>query len=131
MQKPVLILILLATAAAFQVACDEDLVSSYQPTLVNQTDNFHLVLRDAEGVDTVVYYYWRMEGTSANIDQNADLQEGAASIQVQDPNEVLDYESDFSQRGSFVSQPGTPGFWRVRAAFSNFSGVIDFRLQRR
>ena len=131
MRKLLLTFPLLVLAAGIQIACDDDPVSSYEPNVVNQQDNFHLVVPEADGVDTVVYYFWSMQGTSANIDQSADLQGGSVSITVDDNDRHQVYSTDLRQIGSFVTQPGTPGSWRIRVGLSDFSGRIDFRLQRR
>jgi hypothetical protein len=125
------IVLALAAVVLVQLGCSRDPVSSYDPILVNDTDNFHLVLKDAKSVDTVVYYYWSNDGSSANIDQAADIKGGQITITIDDHDLVRVYSTDFKQSGSFTTQPGVPGLWRIRVSLADFSGLADFRAQRR
>jgi len=111
--------------------CDKDPVSSYDPVVANQPDNFHLVVKDVDKADTTVYYWWRMNGTTANIDQTSDIKGGSVSIIVDDNDRVVVYTTDLRETGSFITNPGQPGSWRVQVRLSNFSGLFDFRLQRK
>ena len=120
----------LGAMALIAPGCD-DPVSSYKPRIVNQTDVFHLILEDAQEVDTTAYYYWRNDGSSANIDQLADIKQGQVTIYIEDPDKFRVYSTDMRQNGSFVTQAGVPGVWRIRVALTDFSGLFDFRAQRR
>lgn len=126
-----LILGLIALAALTAPGCDDNPVSSYEPIVSNEADNFHLVVKDADGVDTTVYYFWSMSGTTANVDQTSDIKGGSVSIIVDDNDRVVVYSTDLSGTGSFTTLTGTSGTWRIRVTLKDFSGLFDFRLQRK
>ena len=111
--------------------CHEDPASSHIPEVVNVKDNFHLQMSDVKNHDTLLVYYWPMEGTSANIDQSASIRGGQVAIVIQDNSQVEVYQTDMKQNGSFGTMSGAAGFWRIRVTLTNFSGMIDFRAQRR
>lgn len=111
--------------------CQEDPASSHIPEVVNVKDRFHLQMNDVKNHDTLLVYYWSMEGTSANIDQSASIKGGRVSIVVDDDSQVSVYQTDMKQNGSFTTMSGASGFWRIRVTLTNFSGMIDFRAQRR
>lgn len=115
----------------FLPGCQEDPASSHIPEVVNVKDRFHLQMNDVRNHDTLLVYYWSMEGTSANIDQSASIKGGRVSIVVEDDSQVSVYQTDMKQNGSFTTMSGAAGFWRIRVTLTNFSGMIDFRAQRR
>ena len=126
-------LLMLAGIAGGLVAsgCHKDPTSSQRPIVINQLDNFHLQFTDIKNLDTTLYYYWQMEGTSANIDQSATILGGQASVSVEDSSRVVVYQTDLRENGSFVTQSGLRGSWRIRFTLTDFSGMIDFRARRR
>jgi len=126
-----LLLGLLGGSVLLLPGCDDNPVDSYEPIVSNETDNFHLVVKEASDVDTIVYYFWSMGGTVANIDQTSDISGGSVSIVVDDHDRVVVYSTDMKTTGSFATNPGQPGVWRVMVTLRNFSGLFDFRLQRK
>jgi len=132
MQTMLRSLVLLALgAAALLPGCSDDAVSSRIPEVVNVKDRFHLRMDDVENHDTLLVYYWPMDGTSANIDQSAAITGGRVSIIVEDNSQVSVYQTDMKQNGSFSTTLGASGFWRIRVTLTDFSGMFDFRAQRR
>ena len=125
------IVALTAAATLLFSGCHKDPASSHIPEVVNVKDNFHLRMTDVKNHDTLMVYYWPMEGTSANIDQLASIKGGSADILVEDNSLVAVYQTDMRRNGSFTTMSGAPGFWRIKVTLTNFSGLIDFRAQRR
>ena len=122
---------LVASITVLLPGCHDDPASSYIPEVVNVKDRFHLQMSDVKNHDTLLVYYWSMEGTSANIDQSASIQGGQISIVVEDNSQVGVYQTDMKNNGSFATMSGAAGFWRIRVTLTNFSGMFDFRAQRR
>jgi len=118
--------------------CEKDPASSYEPEVTNVKDNFHVTIKDVKNLDTVYVYYWPVEGSvgntcSANIDQQASIQSGQASVVVKDNSSTRQtvYQTDLSQNGSFQTTLGTSGVWQITVSLVQFTGLIDFRAQRR
>jgi hypothetical protein len=120
------------TVAVLAVSgCHKDPTSSGHPEVINNPDSFHFRLGDGQDLDSTIVYYWQMGGTSANIDQSASIETGQVSVTIEDSTRSLVYQSDFHQNGSFTTSFGVAGFWRIRFSFRDFSGLVDFRVQRR
>jgi len=113
------------------VACHKDPTSSNEPEVINVRDNFHFRISDVNNHDTSLVYYWRTGGTSANVDQSSSIQVGQASVVITDDSRMQTYRTDLSQNGSFITSYGDTGLWRISISLENFSGMIDFRVQRR
>jgi hypothetical protein len=124
-----IILAVIALVAGY--GCHDDPTSSYKPEVVNSEDNFHLQMKDVESHDTTLIYYWHMLGSSANIDQSAQIKGGTVSVTVEDSIYQQVYQTDMKTTGSYTTSSGTPGWWRIRFVLKNFSGTIDFRAIRR
>lgn len=126
-----LIAVMVAGVTMFLLGCHKDPASSHVPEVVNVKDNFHLQMSDVKNHDTLLVYYWSIEGMSANIDQSASIKGGQVAIAIEDNSQLQVYLTDMKQNGSFTTMSGTPGYWRIRVTLTNFSGMIDFRAQRR
>jgi len=122
---------LVAGITMFLPGCHKNPASSHIPQVVNVKDNFHLQMSDVKNHDTLLVYYWPMEGMSANIDQSASIKGGQVAIVIEDNSQLQIYQTDMKQNGSFTTMSGTAGYWRIRVALTDFSGMIDFRAQRR
>lgn len=124
--------------AGWNNGCDRDPASSYEPEVTNVKDNFHVTIKDVSNLDTVYVYYWPVEGTvgntcSANIDQQATIQSGHASVLIKDNSTTRQtvYQTDLRENGSFQTTLGTSGVWQITVSLVQFTGLIDFRAQRR
>lgn len=130
---------LIALVILIAGGCHKDPASSVKPVVTNERDNFHFRLSDVTNHDTLLVYYWQMDGTTANVDQLASIQGGSVSILVRDGNisggsgdtRQEMYQTDMLTNGAFQSNSGQPGSWQIRITMTNFSGLADFRLRRR
>ncbi len=122
---------MLLVAVVAVVGCHRDPASSGKPEVINTTDNFHFRLGGVDDLDTTIVYYWKMDGSSANIDQSSSIQGGQVLVIIEDSTRVQVYQTDLRDNGSFTSSFGVSGYWRIRFNFSNFKGLVDFRAQRK
>lgn len=121
----------LVGVALIWAGCHKDPTSSVKPDVENVRDRFHFQMNDVRDHDTLLVYYWQMDGTSANIDQSASIQGGRVTIVLEDDAQAQVYQTDMTQNGSFVTSSGASGMWRIRISLTHFTGMIDFRAQRR
>ena len=126
-----MLILSLSGAGLLLGACHKDPTSSFEPTVVNLRDNFHFSMTDVKNHDTVLVYYWQMDGTSANVDQSASIQGGNVLVTIEDDSRTQVYQTDMKQSGGFTTSSGASGMWRIRIALTDFSGLIDFRALRR
>lgn len=128
-----LLTLLLLPVWLLAAGCDDDPTSSNnEPDVTNTKDSFYFRLVDASSLDTSISYWWQMEGTTANIDQSADIKGGTAVVTIEDAASQKVYETDLTTNGSYSTGFGAEGgFWIVRFKLTKLSGTIEFRAQRK
>ncbi len=121
-----LALLVVAVAA---LGCNDSL-APYQPEITNVADNFQFQITAAKNLTTTREYIWQNSGTLANVDQASAITTGIATLTVLDSQGTQVYSSSLSVGGSTQSTAGVAGAWKIRVAFTNMDGTINFRVQR-
>ena len=120
---------LAAFTAAATIACNDSL-APFQPEIANLPDNFQAQATGVQNVTSNLEYTWQNSGTTANVNQATVISGGAATLTVLDAQSVQVYTKDLGANGTFQTSAGTAGAWKVRVALVNFSGTLNFRLQK-
>ena len=119
-------------AVLFTVSCSDDMVSAgIEPEIVNTPDNFQFQVKSVVKYTGTFEYVWSNTGTSADVDQSCEITGGGALLAVYDSNGVQVYSRDLAEDGSFPTDAGDAGAWKIRVIFSGASGTFNFRVQRR
>ena len=125
--------ITLAVAVMFTVGCanrqyltDPD----FQPQIVNQPDNFSLQATNVTNVTQTLPFTWQNTGTSANVNQATQVTGGSATLTILDASNQQVYTNSLTANGTFPTSTGTTGGWTIRLVLSNFTGTINFRVQK-
>lgn len=105
-------------------------LSLFEPEIVNNTDNFQFQVTGATNVTTTVEYLWQNTGTRASINQSCSISVGSAIVTLLDSNQVQLYSNSLSANGTFQSDTGQVGVWKVRVVLTNLSGTLNFRAQK-
>jgi hypothetical protein len=103
----------------------------FQPEVNNQVDNFQFQATGVTNVSQTLNYSWQNTGTQANLNQASTVASGMATLSIRDANGTMVYSSDLSGNGTFVTMSGVAGNWRIEVFLSNYSGTLNFRLQKR
>lgn len=111
-------------------ACGDDPLAPFQPEISNLTDSFQLQATNVRNVTTTSTYTWRTTGTVANVNHSTTTTAGSARLVVRSANGTQLY--DRALVASLNEQTGTAaaGDWTVQLVLSNFSGTMNFRLQK-
>lgn len=105
-------------------------LASFQPEILNATDNFQLQATKVQNVSTTLYYDWTNSGTIANIDKSGAVSSGTAIITIYDANSTLVYSGDLKLTGSEQSTTGVAGKWRIKLVLTGTAGDLNFRVQK-
>jgi len=105
-------------------------LSQFQPQIANTPDNFQFQVTGATNVTTTVEYPWQNSGTRASVNQSCSISGGSAVVTLLDSNQVQLYTSPLSANGTFQSDTGQAGIWKVRVVMTNVSGTLNFRVQK-
>jgi hypothetical protein len=102
----------------------------FQPQVTNQPDNFQFQSTGVTNVTQTLQYTWQNSGTMANVNQATTVTSGSATLTIRDAANTQVYMANMSANGTFVTNAGTTGAWTIQVTLSNFSGTINFRVQK-
>ena len=67
----------------------------------------------------------------ANVNQACIIRNGSAELMIRDAQDTVVYGRNLAENGTFITNAGAAGTWKIRVALSNFEGSINFRVQKR
>ncbi len=119
-----------AAAAALLAACGGTTIAPFQPEVRNLTDSFEFQVTNAKNVSQDLHYNWENTGTMANVNQDSNISNGSAQVMIRDAQDTVVYVRNLADNGTFVTNAGQTGTWKIQVSLSNFSGTINFRAQK-
>lgn len=103
----------------------------FQPQVNNAVDNFQFQASAVTNVTQTLSYTWQNTGIAANIDQATTVTGGTAVVAIRDAAGVQVYSAGLQNNGSFQSATGQTGNWTIQVVLTNYSGTLNFRVQKR
>jgi len=119
-----------AAAAVLLAACGGTTIAPFQPEIRNLTDSFEFQVTNAKNVSQNLQYNWENTGTMANVNQADSILNGSAELTIRGAQDTVVYVRNLGDNGTFVTNAGQAGTWKVQVSLSNFSGSINFRAQK-
>ena len=121
-----------AIVVALAVGCKSSTgpLAPYQPQINNVTDNFQFQASGVSAVTWTYNYRWLNTGDSATVNQATTVSGGSAVLTISDSTGTQLYSQSLSANGTFGMKKGIHGHWTVKVAFVNYSGTINFRVQK-
>lgn len=124
--------ILVVLTLALVLSCGGQTINPrFQPEISNVPDNFQFQVTAMTNVSQTLTYNWENSGTVANVNQACSITKGSATLAIRDPQDTLVYARNLAENGSFVTNAGVTGTWRIVVTLSGASGTINFRVQKR
>lgn len=119
-------------AGALALACSDSTgpLAPYDPQIVNLTDNFSFQVANVSNITWTYTYRWQNTGDSATVNQATNGTAGSATLTVFDKNGTQLYSQSLTGNGTFGMTKGVAGLWTVKVQFTNYSGTIDFSVQK-
>lgn len=105
-------------------------LAPYNPQIVNLTDNFSFQVTNVSNITWTYTYRWQNTGDSATVNQATNGTAGSATLTVLDKNGTQLYSQSLAGNGTFGMTKGVAGLWTVKVQFTNYSGTIDFSVQK-
>lgn len=102
----------------------------FQPQVANSPDNFQLQATGVTNVTQTLHYSWQNSGTAASVNQATTVTAGTAVITISDANGKAVYSADLRSNGTFTTLVGVAGAWSIDVVLSNYSGTLNFRVQK-
>jgi len=116
--------------AVFAVLACNDSLAPFQPEIANVPDNFQLQATNVQRVTNTFEYTWQNSGTTANVNQATVVAVGTAQLTILDSQGTQVYTRNLAENGTFQTTSGTTGAWKIRMALTNYSGTLNFRVQK-
>lgn len=121
-----------AAALLALAACGSstDVLAPFQPQVSTAADNFQFQVTGLTGVSLSRDYAWTTTGTKVDVNQATSLTGGSATVTIYDAANTQVYTKDLTANGTFQSNAGTTGAWRIHLVLSNARGSVNFRVQK-
>lgn len=105
-------------------------LAPYQPQINNAPDNFQFQATGVSNVTWTYTYTWSNSGDSATVNQATTATAGSATLTISDNNGIQLYSQSLSANGTFGMTKGVHGSWTIKVVFTNYSGTVNFRVQK-
>ncbi len=110
--------------------CSDNTLAPFQPQVTSATDNFQLQATGVRSRSATLNYSWENTGTRAKINHSTTTSLGTARLIITDAGSTQVYEKTLVPSLSDTATIGTPGTWTIRLVLSNYSGTLNFRVQK-
>lgn len=119
-------------SAAVVGACGDSnpIGPSNQPEVANNRDNFQFQASNLRGTSQTLTYTWENTGTTANVNHSGQISSGSARLTLSDASGRELYSRALTETGTFTTNAGTSGSWRIEVRLENVTGTVNFRVQK-
>ncbi len=108
-----------------------DPLAQFEPQVANATDSFQLQATDITDVQTILQYSWENTGTLASVDHSTTTAAGIAGLVIKDGNGAIVYDQGLAPSLNEDTSSGSTGTWTIVVALSEYSGTLNFRVQKK
>ncbi|MCK5484000.1 MAG: hypothetical protein KAJ13_09850 [Gemmatimonadetes bacterium] len=108
-----------------------DPLAQFEPQVNNSTDSFQLQATDVTDVGSVLRYSWENTGTQASVDHSTTTAGGAAGLIIKDASGTTVYDQGLAPSLNEDTSSGSTGTWTITVALSEYSGTLNFRVQKK
>lgn len=126
---------LIVAALVMLSACGSDNpadpLAGFEPQVNNATDSFQLQATDVTDVGTVLQYTWENTGTMAAVDHSTTTAAGAAGVVIRDAGGTSVYSQGLAPSLNEDTAAGTTGTWTIVLTLTDYSGTLNFRVQKK
>ena len=126
---------LIVAALVMLSACGSDNpvdpLAGFEPQVNNATDSFQLQASDVTDVGTVLQYTWTNTGNMASVDHSTTTAAGAAGVVIRDADGTTVYSQGLEPSLNEDTAAGTTGTWTIVLTLTDYSGTLNFRVQKK
>lgn len=120
-------------AVLFVAGCGGDTtapLAPFEPQISNTADNFQLQASNVQAVGSTLDYSWENTGTRASVDHSTTLTAGTARVIIKDANGATVYDAALLPSKNEQTTAGASGTWTISLVLANYSGTLNFRVQK-
>ncbi len=120
------LLVMLLAAAG----CSNDPLAPFQPEVTNSSDNFQFQATNVQDVTLTKTYTWHNTGTIANVNHSTTTTSGTARLTIKSAAGVQLYDKNLVASLNEQTAVAAAGDWIITVVLTDFSGTINFRVQK-
>ena len=120
------------TALGVVLACGNSTgpLAPFEPQINNAPDNFQFQASGVTNVTWTYTYRWSNTGDSATVNHSTTTTGGSATVTILNSNGTQLYSQPLKASGTEGMTKGLAGLWTIRVVFTNYSGTVNFRVQK-
>ena len=103
----------------------------FEPQISNATDSFQMQASDITDLGTIVQYSWVNTGAMASVDHSTTTVAGNAGVVIRDAGGAVVYNQNLAPSLNENTAAGSSGTWTIYVTLSEYSGTINFRVQKK
>ena len=107
-----------------------DPLGPFEPEITNATDNFQLQATGVSAVTSTLTYSWVNTGTRATINHSTTTAAGTAQLTIRDAAGTVVYDRGLAPSLNEPTSSGTAGTWTLQLRLTDYSGTLNFRVQK-
>lgn len=124
------IFLLLVICVPTLYQCSDDPLAPFQPEVTNATDNFQLQATGVKNRTATLPYDWNNTGSQASVNHSTSTANGTARLIIKDAGDVTVYDKILVPSLNDTTLTGSSGTWKIRLVLSQYSGTLNFRVQK-
>ena len=121
-------LVILCALALSQ--CTDNTLAPFQPEVTSVTDNFQLQATGVKNRTTTLTYQWENTGTRAKVNHSTSTIHGTARVTIRDVGGDTVYDKVLVPSLNDTTTAGSSGVWTIRLELNQYSGTLNFRVQK-
>ena len=122
---------LLVPICTFTVSqCSDNTLAPFQPEITSTTDNFQLQATGVRNRSATLDYSWENTGARAKINHSTTTSSGSARLIILEAGNFSVYEETLVPSLADTTTVGTSGAWTIRLVLNQYSGTLNFRVEK-
>ncbi|GAB6283645.1 MAG: hypothetical protein STSR0008_24310 [Ignavibacterium sp.] len=98
--------------------------------MTSATDNFQLQATGVANLTTTLTYSWTNTGRQAKVNHSTTTTSGTAKVIIDDAGGTRVYDKTLVASLDDSTSVGASGTWTIRLVLSQYSGTLNFRVQK-
>jgi len=110
--------------------CSDNTLAPFQPEVTSVKDNFQLQATGVKNRTATLTYQWENTGTRAKVNHSTTTTHGTAHVIIRDSGGSTVYDKALVPSLTDTTTVGSSGMWTILLELNQYSGTLNFRVQK-
>ncbi len=110
--------------------CGHNALAPFQPEVTSVRDNFQLQATGVMNRTATLTYQWEDTGTRATVNHSTTTTHGTARVIIRDAGGSTVYNKLLVPSLTDTTTVGSSGMWTILLELNQYSGTLNFRVQK-